>query len=164
MIRTQTAFCALAALVACGDGAPFDNNVTDPDDGSAGDIPESIASSVTGFSFNPGAGAMTQPGTLRDWDEVTNTFVHRAALDRVYQAYTAQDDPLDEHTTVYVRTRGDVSDTVGVTGGQLRSTAAARTTAAPAGSIAVASTKEVTGLTKSHPKKIQTTCDGINLF
>ncbi|MEP4197534.1 MAG: hypothetical protein ABJL99_18075 [Aliishimia sp.] len=119
MIRNLVSISALVALVACGDGSPFNNDVTDSDDGTSSDIPEEIASSVTGFTYNPGEGTMTLSGTLRDGDEVTSTFFRQAALDSgPYQAYTLQDDPLDEHTTVYVRTVADVTAGVAVTGGQ----------------------------------------------
>lgn len=127
MIRPLVSFAALAALVACGDGAPFGGAVTDPDAPAVGSgIPEAIASTVTGFTYNPGDGTMTLTGTLRDGDERTTTFFRRAALDVrddnsgavIYETYTAQDDPLDEHTTVYVRALGDVAAGVAVTGGQ----------------------------------------------
>jgi hypothetical protein len=120
MYRSLLALGAFVALVACGDGNPFDTVPGDGDgDGTASDIPASIASNVTAFAYNPSAGTLTLTGTLRDEDELTTTFRRRPALDRgVYQAFTAQDDPLDEHTTVYVREVGDVSGAVAVTGGQ----------------------------------------------
>ncbi len=146
MTRNLLPIAALAALVACGDGAPFGTPpVTDPDPSApteptpdpdpdpgadpgaeGGGIPDVIASTVTGFTYNPGAGTMTLSGTLRDGDALTTTFTRNAALDVLdansgavaYEAFTAQDDPLDEHTTVYARAVGDVSAAVAVTGGQ----------------------------------------------
>lgn len=125
MIRTLLSFCALAALVACGDGSPFGGPVTD-DDVEESDIPEAIASAVTSFSYTPGANTLSLTGALRDGDERTTTYRRRPALDVlddntgavVYEAYTAQDDPLDEHTTVYARVVGDVAGATAVTGGQ----------------------------------------------
>lgn len=120
MIRNLITLSALTALVACGDGAPFNNDdVTGPDGVTDAGIPTEIASTVTGFTYNPGQGTMTLTGTLRDGDQRTTTFLRRANLDNaVYETYTAQDDALDEHTTVYARERGDVQAAVAVTGGQ----------------------------------------------
>ena len=121
MKRIFAATVALAALSACGDGNPFSAG-QNPGDGSDPDafvIPQEVAGTVTNFTYNPSAGELTLTGLLRDGDETTVTYRRRAALDQgVYQAYTFQDDPLDEHTTVYVRERGDVAGAVAVTGGQ----------------------------------------------
>lgn len=117
MKRILVALTAVAGLAACGDGNPFTGIVDD--DGNAIAIPEAISSTVQSFNYNPAAGTLTLTGTLRDGDTASTTFTRKPGLDQgPYQAFTAQDDPLDEHTTVLVRGLGDVSAAVAVTGGQ----------------------------------------------
>lgn len=123
MDRIFAAMVALAALGACSSGGnPFATpDESTPDDGAVVDfvIPEQVAGNLTNFAFNATDETLSITGLQRDGDEVTVDYVRRAALDQGgYQAYTFQDDPLDEHTTVYVRQIGDVTGTVAVTGGQ----------------------------------------------
>lgn len=121
MYKNLLSACALTALCACGDGNPFASTGDAGDDGATVEfaIPEEVAGTVSSFVYDADAETLTLTGLLRDGDEQTVTMRRRAGLDRgVYQAYTAQDDPLDEHTTVYVRELGNVSGAVAVTGGQ----------------------------------------------
>ncbi|MEP6020759.1 MAG: thymidylate synthase [Paracoccaceae bacterium] len=126
---TMTAAAVLLALGACGDGNPFTDTTgggtTTPPGSTTSDIPADIAGSVANVDFDPAANTLSITGLLRDGNVVTQTYNRNAALDAaagsgVYQAYTFQDDPLDEHTTVYVRRLGDVEGAVAVTGGQFQ--------------------------------------------
>ena len=122
---TMTAAAVLLALGACGDGNPFTDTTgggtTTPPGTTTSDIPENVAGSVASVDFDPAANTLSISGLLRDGDVVTQTYNRNAALDEgVYQAYTFQDDPLDEHTTVFVRRLGDVEGAVAVTGGQFQ--------------------------------------------
>ena len=119
MIRTMIAVAALAGLTACGDGNPFDTTITDDDEAAANGIPADVAGAVGAFAYDPDSETLTIRGLLRDEDVTDVEYIRKPALDRgVYQAFTAQDDPLDEHTTVYVRELGSVSGATAVTGGQ----------------------------------------------
>ena len=115
----------LLALGACGDGNPFTEETTDdaapvtdtPTEDTG--IPERVQGALDDFSYDPDTDTLTITGLLRDGDTITQAFGRNAALDEgVYEAYTFQDDPLDEHTTVYVRRLGQVEGAVAVTGGQ----------------------------------------------
>ncbi len=126
---TITAVAVLLALGACGDGNPFFAPETPPTPATppttTSNIPEDVAGSVSNIVFDPAANTLAITGLLRDGNVVTQTYNRNAALDAaagsgVYQAYTFQDDPLDEHTTVYVRRHGNVEGGVAVTGGQFR--------------------------------------------
>ena len=119
MIRSFLAITALVALTACGDGNPFTDGDAGDDDAANAAIPEDIAGTFQAFSYDPANGTLTITGLSRDEDVGAVSYVRKPALDEgVYRAYTAQDDPLDEHTTVYVREHGDVSGAVALTGGQ----------------------------------------------
>lgn len=121
MKRIFAASVALAILGACGDGNPFTAAGEDADDETVVDfvIPPAVAGNLVGFSFNADTDTLNVTGLQRDGDEVTVDYVRNAALDRgEYRAFTFQDDPLDEHTTVYVRQIGAVSAATAVTGGQ----------------------------------------------
>lgn len=125
MYRIFATAVALTALGACGDGNPFSTGVNGGTTGdedeivSDGTIPEQVAGQLTGISYNPDTETLSLTGLQRDGDEVTVEYERRAALDQgVYEAYTFQDDPLDEHTTVYVRNLGNVTGATAVTGGQ----------------------------------------------
>ncbi|MEP0210926.1 MAG: thymidylate synthase [Paracoccaceae bacterium] len=125
---TITATAVLLALGACGDGNPFFAPETTPvttTPTTTSNIPADVAGSVANVSFDPTANTLSITGLLRDGNVITQTYNRNAALDAaagsgVYQAYTFQDDPLDEHTTVYVRRLGDVEGSVAVTGGQFQ--------------------------------------------
>ena len=118
MFRSFLPIVAFAALTACGDGNPFSAGAG----GGAGEdseIPADVAGSFTSFSYNVADGTLTLTGLLRDEDVTTQSYIRKPALDQgVYSAFTAQDDPLDEHTTVYVRELGNVAGAVASTGGQ----------------------------------------------
>jgi hypothetical protein len=120
MKRIFAAAIALAALGACGDGNPFTTTPTDDTDTDTTSIvPETISSTLVDFAFDAGAGTLTISGLQRDGDTNPITFNRRAALDRgPYAAFTLQDDPLDQHATVYVRDIGAVQGAVAATGGQ----------------------------------------------
>lgn len=121
MYRIFAASVALAALSACGDGNPFTDTTDDSGDEAVVDfvIPEEVAGNLTNFAYDATAETLSITGLQRDGDEVTVSYERKAGLDQgEYQAYTFQDDPLDEHTTVYVRQIGDVSGAISVTGGQ----------------------------------------------
>lgn len=120
MIRTVLAATALVGLTACGSGNPFDTT-TLADGGPAADsaIPATITSSLVSFAYDPAAETLTLRGLLRDEDVTDVAYTRNAALDEgVYRAFTAQDDPLDQHTTVFVREHGSVAGLVAATGGQ----------------------------------------------
>lgn len=121
MKYTYAAIAALLALSACGDGNPFfasPQPAAAPVPTSAA-VPAEVAGSVADIVFDDVAGTLSVTGLLLDGDTFTQVFNRRAGLDQGnYQAYTFQDDPLDEHTTVYVRRHGSVEAGVAVTGGQ----------------------------------------------
>lgn len=122
MYRIIAASVALMALSACGDGNPFGDTTTDDDgDEAVVDfvIPEEVAGNLTNFAYDATNQTLSITGLQRDGDETTVSYIRKPGLDQgEYEAYTFQDDPLDEHTTVYVRQIGDVTGAVAVTGGQ----------------------------------------------
>lgn len=106
-------------LSACGDTNPF----TDGSGGGTGDfvVPETIKGDLAKFSYDPANGTLTVEGITLDEVPFTANYRRRAALDVPgYQAYTAQDDPLDRHVTAFVAQSGNggaVRAGVVVTGG-----------------------------------------------
>ena len=117
MKRIFAATIALAALSACGDGNPF--GAAAEDDEIESETPDQVRGNLSDFSYNAAAETLTITGLLRDGDTNPVTFNRNAALDRGdYQAFTLQDDPLDQHTTVFVRSLGSVEGAVAATGGQ----------------------------------------------
>ena len=88
-------------------------------------IPADVQGSVTSFAYDPATQSLTISGISFDAEAIAVSYRRRTALDitaadgRIaYEAYTAQDDPLDEHTTAYVKSISDVTATVAVTAGQ----------------------------------------------
>ncbi|WP_299656586.1 thymidylate synthase [uncultured Tateyamaria sp.] len=133
-MKRTAAVCALVALVAaCGDGNPFTDNAEDgdttpttpTDPGAAGiTIPASIASDLSGFTFvpdpsDPNGGTLTVEGVFLDEDLLDSAYSRAPALDVPgYIAFTAQDDPIDQHATAYVQSLNGTRAGVIVTGGQ----------------------------------------------
>ena len=108
---------------ALGSGTP--TTPTTPTTPSATAIPADVQGSLTSFAYDPAAQSLTISGISFDEEDITAPYRRRTALDitaadgRVaYEAYTAQDDPLDEHTTAYIKSISDVTAAVAVTGGQ----------------------------------------------
>ena len=120
-MKRTAAVCALAlGLASCG-GNPFgDTTTTDPGDGSSGiTIPESLASDLSGFTYNPAAGTLTVEGVFLDSDNFAGSYVRNPALDVPgYLAFTVQDDPLDQHVTAYTQSINGTGAVVSVSGGQ----------------------------------------------
>ncbi len=119
MKRFWLGFVAVAALSACSDGNPF----TDGDTGDGGDtgstIPETIASDLTGFSYDPVSQTLIVRGVGLDDTPFEASYRRRPALDVPgYEAYTSQDGSLDRHTTAFVRQRDGVTAGAVMTGGQ----------------------------------------------
>lgn len=118
MRRLSAVLAAALALSACGDGNPFGQIDTD-NDAIASEIPESISSDLDAFSFDPNAGTLTVTGIARDEDGNDPTYRRRPGLDIPgYLAFTAQEDPLDQHVTAYTQAIADVAGAVVATGGQ----------------------------------------------
>ncbi|MEM8579093.1 MAG: thymidylate synthase [Pseudomonadota bacterium] len=120
MTRLYAGIAVLAALAACGNGSPF-NGATggDTDTGGGSTIPESLASDLGSFTYDPAAGTLTVQGLVRDEDPFNAVFRRRPALDRPgYVAFSAQDDPLDQHVTAYVQDIGGTRAGIAVSGGQ----------------------------------------------
>ncbi|MEM6759914.1 MAG: thymidylate synthase [Pseudomonadota bacterium] len=122
-MKRVAAVCALTlGIASCGDGNPFSATTT-PDPGTPGgpstSIPDSIAGDLTGFSFNPTAGTLTIEGVFLDSDDFAGAYVRTPSLDVPgYVAFTAQDDPLDQHVTAYSASIDGTGSAVAVTGGQ----------------------------------------------
>ncbi|MEL7092266.1 MAG: thymidylate synthase [Pseudomonadota bacterium] len=125
-MKRVAAFCVLALGVSsCGDGAPFGVSQTTTTGGGGGtaatSIPLSISSDMTGFTFDPVNQTLTVQGVFLDADASESVYRRRASLDVPgYIAFTAQDDPLDQHATAFVASLGDVQAAVSVTGGQFQ--------------------------------------------
>ncbi|MGR3323027.1 MAG: thymidylate synthase [Pseudooceanicola sp.] len=97
---------ALATMVAgCGDGTnPFTTGDL-PGEEELAEIPESIRGDLEGFAFNATAGTLVVYGLTLDEVPTEAVYTRQAALDAQYngyQVYTAQDDPLDRHSTALV--------------------------------------------------------------
>ncbi len=122
MTRLYAGIAVLALVAACGDGNPFTSTTTttDADDtGGVGAVPASLANDLDSFSYDAAAGTLTVTGVSRDLDPVEATFRRRPGLDVPgYVAFTAQDDPLDQHTTAYVQDINGTRAGIAVTGGQ----------------------------------------------
>ncbi|WP_375691105.1 transferrin-binding protein-like solute binding protein [Pseudooceanicola sp. LIPI14-2-Ac024] len=123
---------ALAMLLSgcSGDGSnPFGSGGGgDGDDGASGGItvPESVAGNVTSMSYDADAETLTVTGVSLDEVPFEAVYTRQAALDSQfagYEVYTAQDDPLDRHSTALVlqsagnRFDGQVRAGIAVTGG-----------------------------------------------
>jgi hypothetical protein len=121
-----------AFLLACGGGSnPFEPDPAAPGAPDPGDgdvevnpdtgIPLTLANDVTRITYVPGSPTLTVEGLTLDDVPFTSIYQRAPALDRGgYVAYTAQDDPLDRHTTAYVRQSdndGSVRAGVAVSGG-----------------------------------------------
>ncbi|MEL7164132.1 MAG: thymidylate synthase [Pseudomonadota bacterium] len=125
-MKRVAGFCMLALGVAsCGDGTPFGASTTTTTTGTnnnaATSIPEDISSDMSGFTFDPVNQTLTVQGVFLDADGGESVYRRRAGLDVPgYIAFTAQDDPLDQHATAYVAALGDVQAAVAVTGGQFQ--------------------------------------------
>lgn len=123
-MKRTAALCALAfGLAACGDGNPFSATTTSTGTGgSAGGtsaIPETIASDLGSFTFNPTDGTLTVEGVFLDADGVNGVFVRKPGLDQAgYIAFTSQDDALDQHVTAYVQDINGTRGGVVLAGGQ----------------------------------------------
>lgn len=118
-----------AFLLACGSGSnPFESTPEPPAEGEPeeetpeeGGIPEVLANNVTKMVFDPTAQTLTVEGVNFDEVPFTATYRRSAAFDRNgFQAFTAQEDPLDRHSTAFGRQASNGSDVrggVALTGG-----------------------------------------------
>jgi len=131
-MKSYVSVCALALVVgACSGSSPFTvvatgtgTPTTTPTTTPVTTIPAEVQGSLTSFSYIGGQ-SLVVTGISLDEEDVTATYRRRTNLDILapdnsiaYEAYTAQDDPLDEHTTAYVKTISDVTAALAVTGGQ----------------------------------------------
>lgn len=110
-VTIATAISAMALLAGCGgDGSnpfqPGGDTPTDPGtptDGSA--IPETLAGNVTSIRYDATTQRVVVEGVTLDEVPYLPEYERNAALDanyNGYQVYTAQDDPLDRHSTAVV--------------------------------------------------------------
>ncbi|WP_135503701.1 thymidylate synthase [Roseovarius aestuariivivens] len=121
-----------AFLLACGSGSnPFEADPQPPaEEDTGGDppgdeenpltdagIPSSLARDLARLEFDPATQTLTVEGVSLDEVPFIATYRRRPAFDRGgYQAFTAQDDPLDRHNTAFAREAANGSDTrAGVT-------------------------------------------------
>jgi hypothetical protein len=125
--------CALALAVgACGGSTnPFSGTVTagtgTTTTATTTAIPEAVQSALANFTYDPTQDSIVITGVSVDGSNGGTAYRRRANLDIIasdgsvaYQAYTAQAGPLLEHSTNYVKTIGDVTAAVAITGGQFR--------------------------------------------
>lgn len=124
-MRVWLSIALMAALTACGDGNPFDDNSNGEDggipDGSTNDIPESLASNLQTATYDPATGMLQLHLTSLDASPIIASYVRTPGLDvGGYEAYTVQDDPLDRHFTAMVAQSPDGTVRAGVVsdGGQ----------------------------------------------
>jgi hypothetical protein len=116
MKRFWLGCAAVFALSACSGGNPF---TEDTDTDATGTIPEAIAGDLEGITYDPVSQTLTVRGVSLDDTPFESTYRRRPALDRGgYEAYTAQDSSLDQHSTAYVRDINGTRAAVVVTGGQ----------------------------------------------
>jgi len=106
-------------LSGCDDTNPF--TTAADGDSTTGVIPDAIKGDLSKFTYNPTNGTLTVEGLTLDEVPFAANYRRRPAMDVPgYQAYTAQDDPLDRHTTAFVAQTGNggaVRAGVVVTGG-----------------------------------------------
>lgn len=128
MLARIFAILTLTGIAATGiSGCSGTNPFVDDDAGTGGStgaitIPDELKGDLTKISYTPGAVTITVEGISLDGNNRSTTYNRRAALDVPgYIAYTAQNDPLDRHSTAFVaqsRNSGSVRAGVVVTGGQ----------------------------------------------
>ncbi len=119
-----------AYLFGCSGSNPFTPEVTPVvapvvpgvvTEDTAVTVPAAVANDLTRLVYDPVAMTLTVEGITLDELPFSAVYTRKAALDRPgYEAYTAQDDPLDRHSTAYVaqsRNEGAVRAGVVVTGG-----------------------------------------------
>ena len=105
---------AAALLGGCAGGSsnPFDNRGEDDTTPPDGDgtvtrstpvtVPGGLAGDIDSVTFDAASGTVSVVGLTLDEVPITAVYRRRPALDREgYQAFTAQDDPLDRHFTLY---------------------------------------------------------------
>jgi len=117
-MRVWLGILACVGLTACGDGNPFG--------GTAGDeevlqntVPESIRSDLDSVTYNPAAETLTVRGIGLDNVPFAAVYTRKPGLDRGgYEAYTAQNDPLDRHATAFVKSVNGSTGAITATGGQ----------------------------------------------
>ncbi|MEX0281898.1 MAG: thymidylate synthase [Arenibacterium sp.] len=116
MKRFWIGVAAMFAVSACSGGNPFTEE-TDTDTSSI--IPEVIAGAVEGITYDPVAQTLVVRGVALDDTPFESVYRRRPSLDRGgYEAYTAQDSSLDQHSTAYVRDINGTRAAVVATGGQ----------------------------------------------
>ena len=130
MTRSLTLLLALGLLAACaaGEGSnPFDDDGDgDPGNGGGGDpvapIPESVAGDVTRVNYDPAQNTIVVEGLTLDDTPFDAVYARAPALEANvpgYRVFTRQNDPLDRHSTAFVReaANGAVRGAAVVTGG-----------------------------------------------
>ncbi|MEX0282529.1 MAG: thymidylate synthase [Arenibacterium sp.] len=116
MKRFWIGVAAAFAVSACSGGNPFTEE-TDTENG--GLVPEIIAGDLEGITYDPVAQTLVVRGVSLDDTPFESVYRRRPSLDRGgYEAYTAQDSSLDQHSTAYVRDINGTRAAVVVTGGQ----------------------------------------------
>jgi hypothetical protein len=117
MKRFWLGLAATAAVSACSGGNPFETE-TDTETPVSG-IPDVIAGDLGSVIYDPVAQTLIVKDLSLDESPAEAEYRRRANLDRGgYEAYTAQDSPLQRHTTAYVRDINGTRAAVVVTGGQ----------------------------------------------
>lgn len=108
-------------LTGCDSTNPFDTGTTGAEGTTSGTIPATLSNNLSSFSYNPTTQTLTVEGIALDQVPFSATYRRRVGMDVPgYQAYTAQDDPLDRHSTAFVMQSGNggsVRAGVVVTGG-----------------------------------------------
>ena len=129
MARLLMLLLVLTLAAGCdSDGTnPFDRDDPtdpgDPGDQPSGDIPETLAGDVTRVSYDPAQNTIVVEGLTLDDVPFSAVYTRAPALEANvpgYQVYTAQDDPLDRHSTAFAgqaNNSGAVRAGVVVTGG-----------------------------------------------
>ena len=119
MKRLWLGLAAAVVVSACGDGNPFEASDVGDGDDAVSTIPESVASDLSGFTYDPASQALIVRGVSLDETPFEATYRRRPGLDVPgYEAYTAQSGSLDRHTTAFVSQRDGVTAGVVLTGGQ----------------------------------------------
>lgn len=118
MRRIHLAVAALTVTAACSGPNPFETT-TDPDPTTPTDIPEELTSDVDGVSYDATNQVLTITGLTLEGATTETAYTRKPGLDRAgYEAYTAQNTPLQRHATAYVKQMDGLTGTVAVTGGQ----------------------------------------------
>lgn len=107
------------SLTACSGTPPFGTTTSTDGSGGAGEIPDALAGTLRGFTYDPANQTLSIDHVEADGNAVNGPYRRRANLDRGgYEAYTAQHAANGRHSTAYVRDIDGTRAAVVVTGGQ----------------------------------------------